>query len=105
MSLGGSDYYLIAGDSVIVAAVLMWRGNAWGLVLCSHPVLVHPTQCHCGLRCRILKSSLETRYQQQPQNYLRLPDEVELVPTSMTGDMGCYRLEYKLGSQVLIAAA
>lgn len=30
MSLGGSDYYLIAGDSFIVAAVLMWRGNAWG---------------------------------------------------------------------------
>ncbi|MBI6799154.1 hypothetical protein [Pseudomonas syringae] len=31
-------------------------------------------------------------------------DEGESIPTSMTGGMGCYRLEYKLGSHALIAA-
>lgn len=33
-----------------------------------------------------------------------LRDEGEAVPTSMAGDMGCYQLEYKLGSHALIAA-
>jgi membrane-bound PQQ-dependent dehydrogenase (glucose/quinate/shikimate family) len=32
-ALGGSWYYLVTGIAVIVAAILIWRGNAWGVWL------------------------------------------------------------------------
>jgi glucose dehydrogenase len=31
--LGGSTYYLVTGVALIASAVLLWRGNRWGMWL------------------------------------------------------------------------